>query len=48
MKRISRKTMVWTIYIVLIILLVFFGLFKDSAVAEMLIRAVKDAFSILI
>jgi hypothetical protein len=36
------------IYILLIVMLVIFGIFKDSGVAEVLIRAVKDAFSILI
>ena len=46
MKKISRRNMERIIYIALI--LVIFGIFKDSAGAEMLIRAVKDAFSILI
>lgn len=47
-KKISRRNMERIIYIALIIILVLFGIFKDSAGAEMLIRAVKDAFSILI
>lgn len=48
MKKISRRTMERMIYILLIVMLVIFGIFKDSGVAEVLIRAVKDAFSILI
>lgn len=48
MRKISRRTMERIVYIVLIIILVVFGIFKDSATAEVLIRAVKDAFSILI
>lgn len=48
MRKISRRTMERIVYIVLIIILVVFGIFKDSGAAEVLIRAVKDAFSILI
>ena len=48
MKKISSRNMERIIYIALIIILVIFGIFKDSAGGEMLIRAVKDAFSILI
>lgn len=48
MKKISRRTMERMIYILLIVMLVIFGIFKDSGAAEVLIRAVKDAFSILI
>lgn len=44
---ITRKTAERIIYILIIIALVIYG-FKDSVAAEMLIRAVKDAFSILI
>ena len=48
MKKISRRNMERMVYIALIIVLVIFGVFKDSGAAEVLIRAVKDAFSILI
>lgn len=44
---ISRKTAERSIYIIIIVGLVIYGL-RDSAAAEVLIRAVKDAFSILI
>lgn len=46
-KKLSRETIERTVYMVLIILLVLYG-FKDSVAAEMLLRALKDAFSILI
>lgn len=48
MKKISRQNKERMVYIALIIALVIFGIFKDSSAAEVLIRAVKDAFSILI
>ena len=48
MKKISRPNKERIVYIVLIVVLVIFGIFKDSGAAEVLIRAVKDAFSILI
>lgn len=46
--KISRQTAERIIYIALIVWLVLFGVFKDSTAAEGLIRAVKEAFSILI
>lgn len=46
--KISRKTAERIIYIVIIIALVLYGIFKDSTAADTLIRAVKEAFSILI
>ncbi|CDN31817.1 hypothetical protein BN938_1737 [Mucinivorans hirudinis] len=46
--KISRQTAERIIYITLIVGLVFFGVFKDSESAQGLIRAVKEAFSILI
>lgn len=46
--RISRPTAERLIYITLIVGLVLFGVFKDSEAAGNLIRAVKEAFSILI
>lgn len=48
MKKISRRNMERIVYVLLIVVLVIFGIFKDSGAAEVLIRAVKDAFSILI
>lgn len=48
MKKISRQNKERMVYIVLIVVLVIFGIFKDSGAAAVLIRAVKDAFSILI
>lgn len=48
LKKISRRTAERIIYIVLIIALVLYGMLKDSAAADLLIRAVKDAFTILI
>jgi hypothetical protein len=47
-RKISRKTAERVIYILIIIVLVIYGIFKDSAAADTLIRAVKEAFSILI
>lgn len=44
---ITHKTAERMIYIVIIIALVIYG-FWDSAAADVLIRAVKEAFSILI
>jgi hypothetical protein len=46
--KISRKTAERIVYILIIISLVLYGIFKDSAAADTLIRAVKEAFSILI
>ncbi|WP_163319950.1 hypothetical protein [Dysgonomonas sp. 520] len=45
--KISRKRAERIIYIVIIAGLVLFGIFKDSESAAALIRAVKEAFSIL-
>nr|DAE55276.1 MAG TPA: hypothetical protein [Caudoviricetes sp.] len=47
-RKISRKAVERVIYILIIITLVIYGIFKDSAAADTLIRAVKEAFSILI
>lgn len=46
--KISRKTAERIVYILIIISLVLYGIFKDSTAADVLIRAVKEAFSILI
>ena len=45
--KINWKTAARMVYIGLIIILVVFGMIKDSEVATALIQAVKDAFSIL-
>lgn len=47
-RKISRQTAERIVYIILIIGLVLYGVFKDSTAAEGLIRAVKEAFTILI
>lgn len=46
MKQPNKRKAEWIIYIVLLIVLVFYG-FKDPEGAERLIRAVTDAFGIL-
>lgn len=46
--KISRKTAERIIYILIIITLVLYGIFKDVAAADTMIKAVKEAFSILI
>ena len=46
--KISRKTAERLVYILIIISLVLYGILKDLAAADTLIRAVKEAFSILI
>lgn len=46
-KKPSRESIERGIYIALIIALVIYG-FKDSVAAEMMLRALKEAFSILI
>ena len=46
--KMDKKTAERAVYIGLIIILVIFGLVRDSEVAAMLIRAVKEAFSILL
>lgn len=46
--KINCKTAERMIYILIVIALVIYGIFKDSVAADILIRAVKDAFSILI
>lgn len=48
MKKISRQNKERMVYIALIVVLVIFGICKDSGAAAVLIRAVKDAFTILI
>lgn len=47
-KRISRKRAERMLYIGILILLLLYGLLKDSEVAARLIEAITNAFSILI
>ena len=48
MKKQKRDNIERGVYIILIIIIVLFGLIKESPVAEGLLRALKEAFSILI
>lgn len=47
-RRISRRTLERSLYIAVILLLLLYGLFKDSEVAARLMEAITNAFSILI
>lgn len=47
-KRISRKSAERMLYIGILILLLLYGLLKDSEAATRLIEAITNAFSILI
>ena len=47
-KRISRKSTEHMLYIGILILLLLYGLLKDSEAADRLIKAITNAFSILI
>lgn len=44
--RITREEIAWWIYLVIMIVLVIYG-FRDSVAAEVLFRAVREAFSLL-
>lgn len=46
-QKIKRENVAWWVYLVLIVLLVFWG-FRDSKSAELLIRVLHEAFSLLI
>lgn len=48
MKKISREAAERAIYIIIVAVLVVYGIFEDTEAAETLIRAIKEAFSILI
>ncbi|MCS2956829.1 hypothetical protein NXX53_06010 [Bacteroides salyersiae] len=48
MKKLSRKTIERTIYIVLIVALVVYGMLKDSEAAANLLKAITEAFTLLI
>lgn len=44
--RIDRKEVAWWIYLAIIIVLVIYG-FRNSEAAEALLRAVREAFTLL-
>ena len=46
-RKIDMKEVTWWVYLVILITLVIYG-FWDSVAAELLLRAIKEAFSILI
>lgn len=48
MRKPKRENIERGIYILLIIIIVLFGILKESPTAEGLLRALKEAFSILI
>jgi len=47
-RKISRRTAERLLYITVILLLLLYGLFRDSEVAVRLMEAITNAFSILI
>lgn len=46
-RKIDKNEVAWWVYLVILVALVIYG-FWDSAAAELLLRAIKEAFSILI
>lgn len=46
-RKFDKNELAWWIYLVILVALVIYG-FWDSAAAELLLRAIKEAFSILI
>lgn len=44
--KVAREEIAWWIYLVIMVALVIYG-FRDSAAAEVLIRAIREAFSLL-
>lgn len=46
-RKFDKNGLAWWIYLVILVALVIYG-FWDSAAAELLLRAIKEAFSILI
>ena len=46
-RKIDKKEVAWWVYLVILVALVVYG-FWNSAAAELLLRAIKEAFSILI
>lgn len=47
-RKISRRALERSLYIAVILLLLLYGLFKDSEVAARLMETITNAFSILI
>lgn len=46
-KKVTKEDIAWWVYLVLVVMLVFFGL-KDSGAAEILLRALREVFSLII
>lgn len=46
-KKVTKEDMAWWTYLILAVMLVFFGL-KDSGAAETLLRALREVFSLII
>ena len=46
-RKIDKKEVAWWVYLLILVALVIYG-FWNSAAAELLLRAIKEAFSILI
>lgn len=46
-RKIDKSEVAWWVYLVILVALVIYG-FWNSAAAELLLRAIKEAFSILI
>ena len=46
-RKIDKNEVAWWVYLVILVALVVYG-FWDSAAAELVLRAIKEAFSILI
>ena len=45
-RKITNEEIAWWVYLAMMIALVIYG-FRDSAAAETLLRAIRDAFSLL-
>lgn len=46
-KKVTKEDVAWWVYLILAIMLVFFGL-KDSGAADILLRALREVFSLII
>lgn len=46
-KKVTKEDIAWWVYLVLAVMLVFFGL-KDSGSAEILLRVLREVFSLII
>lgn len=45
-RKIDKQELAWWVYVALLVVLVVYG-FWDSVAAELLIRAIRDAFSLI-